>query len=373
LLKSAIERTLPTNYAFEIPKTIWRCREAEAKCVALQFPEGLLIYANAIADIVREFSQCERVIVLADVTYGACCVDDLTAKALGADFLVHYGHSCLVPASVTGPLKSLYVFVEISFDVDHLVGCVEAEFLRKRIGDGVADTKPQKLALAGTIQFATGVERARVLLAEKNEHVVVPQQLPLSAGEVLGCTSPRLPEDVDALVFVADGRFHLESLMIRNPHIPAFRYDPYSKRLTSEKYDTRQLHRLRRRAVAAAANASRVGLVLGALGRQGSPAILRRVRALLSERGIAHFCLILTEVTPDTLKRFDAHVDAWVQVACPRLSVDWGHHFSKPTLSPYEAHVAWGSEAWDDGHYPMDYYARSEKPWTNYFKGDAAK
>ena len=56
--------------------------------------------------------------------------------------------------------------------------------------------------------------------------------------------------------------------------------------------------RLRRRAVAAAANASRVGLVLGALGRQGSPAILRRVRALLSEpRGIAHACLILTEVT----------------------------------------------------------------------------
>ena len=103
--------------------------------MALQFPEGLLIYANAIADIVREFSQCERVIVLADVTYGACCVDDLTAKALGADFLVHYGHSCLVPASVTGPLKSLYVFVEISFDVDHLVGCVEAEFLRRRIGD----------------------------------------------------------------------------------------------------------------------------------------------------------------------------------------------------------------------------------------------
>ena len=72
------------------------------------------------------------------------------------------------------------------------------------------------------------------------------------------------------------------------------------------------------------------------------------------------------------LKRFDADVDAWVQVACPRLSVDWGHHFSKPTLSPYEAHVAWGSESWDDGHYPMDYYERSEKPWTNYFKGDAA-
>ena len=68
--------------------------------------------------------------------------------------------------------------------------------------------------------------------------------------------------------------------------------------------------------MAAAANASRVGLVLGALGRQGLSGHIERVRALLSERGIAHFCLILTEVTPDTLKRFDAHVDAWVQVAC---------------------------------------------------------
>lgn len=31
------------------------------------------------------------VVVLGDVTYGACCVDDLTARAVGADFLVHYG------------------------------------------------------------------------------------------------------------------------------------------------------------------------------------------------------------------------------------------------------------------------------------------
>lgn len=39
--------------------------------------------------------------VLGDVTYGACCVDDFSAKALGAQLLVHYGHSCLVPVDVT--------------------------------------------------------------------------------------------------------------------------------------------------------------------------------------------------------------------------------------------------------------------------------
>ena len=32
---------------------------------------------------------------MSDVTYGACCVDDYSARALGCDFMVHYGHSCL--------------------------------------------------------------------------------------------------------------------------------------------------------------------------------------------------------------------------------------------------------------------------------------
>ena len=27
---------------------------------------------------------------------------------------------------------------------------------------------------------------------------------------------------------------------------------------------------------------------------------------------------------------------SWVQVACPRLSIDWGYAFPKPLLSPYE-------------------------------------
>ena len=49
-------------------------------------------------------------------------MDDLGAKALGADLLVHYGHSCLVPLTAT-EVKCLYVFVEIRVDVSHLVEC----------------------------------------------------------------------------------------------------------------------------------------------------------------------------------------------------------------------------------------------------------
>jgi hypothetical protein len=52
----------------------------------------------------------------------------------------------------------------------------------------------------------------------------LPQARPLSPGEVLGCTAPKVAADCEALVFVADGRFHLEALMIANPTLPAYRW-----------------------------------------------------------------------------------------------------------------------------------------------------
>ena len=38
------------------------------------------------------------------------------------------------------------------------------------------------------------------------------------AGETLGCTAPLLPKgQYDVLIFIADGRFHLEAAMIQIP------------------------------------------------------------------------------------------------------------------------------------------------------------
>ena len=92
---------LPANYNFEIHKIIWRIKsDASIKRVSLQFPEGLLLYACIISDIIQRFGGA-TVMVLGDVTYGACCVDDFTAAKLGTDLLVHFGHSCLVPITAT--------------------------------------------------------------------------------------------------------------------------------------------------------------------------------------------------------------------------------------------------------------------------------
>jgi len=104
--------------------------------VALQFPEGLLIFSCAIADILEEFAKCET-LIMGDVTYGACCVDDLTAKALGATLMVHYGHSCLVPVdAMTQGIKMLYVFVDIQIDLDHFIQTIRFNFpLGEKVGE----------------------------------------------------------------------------------------------------------------------------------------------------------------------------------------------------------------------------------------------
>ncbi|XP_026108452.1 2-(3-amino-3-carboxypropyl)histidine synthase subunit 1-like isoform X2 [Carassius auratus] len=48
-------KALPANYNFEIHKTIWRVRQAKAKRVALQLPEGLQMFACVIADIIERW------------------------------------------------------------------------------------------------------------------------------------------------------------------------------------------------------------------------------------------------------------------------------------------------------------------------------
>lgn len=142
----AAMQSLPSNYNFELPKTIWRLRQMQAKRVALQMPEGLTMFAIQLCDIIERFTEADTVI-MGDVTYGACCVDDFTAKALGVDLLVHYGHSCLIPVDQTEGVKVLYVFVDIKIDAIHLIETVKLNF-----------TKEQQLLFVSTVQFVTTLQ-----------------------------------------------------------------------------------------------------------------------------------------------------------------------------------------------------------------------
>ncbi|BCR88290.1 2-(3-amino-3-carboxypropyl)histidine synthase [Aspergillus chevalieri] len=341
---------LPRNYSFEIPKTIHRIRTLGAKRIALQFPEGLLIFATTISDILTQFCPGTETLIMGDVTYGACCIDDYTARALGCDLLVHYAHSCLIPVDVT-KIKTLYIFVDISIDTSHLLATLERNF-----------QAPKTIATVGTIQFNATLHGLKPVLERAGYKVIIPQITPLSKGEILGCTSPTLAKDeIDLLLYLGDGRFHLESAMIHNPAIPAYRYDPYSRTLSRETYYHDEMHTLRRDAIGSAKSAKKWGIILGALGRQGNPNTMAMIENHLNERGIPFVNLLLSEIFPGKLASMP-DVECWVQIACPRLSIDWGYAFPRPLLTPYEALVALGvRESWDtanNGIYPMDFYAK---------------
>ncbi|XP_010940709.1 uncharacterized protein [Elaeis guineensis] len=330
---NAAAALLPSNYDFEIHKTVHRVVSSAARRVALQLPDGLLMYALPIADILRSSSAAaEDVLVLADPTYGACCLDDFAASALQADLLVHYGHSCLVPVP-SARLPTLYVFVDIRIDVQRLATAVRSAF-----------PPSSKLALAGTVQFVAAVHAAKSILSPEGYDITVPQAKPLSAGEVLGCTAPTIPKSrgVEALVFVADGRFHLEAFMIANPGIRAFRYDPYLGVLVLEQYDHEGMKKARKDAILAAREARNWGVILGTLGRQGNTRVLDRVLEHMDEKGLEYSVVLMSEITPARIALFGDSVDAWVQIACPRLSIDWGEGFTKPLLTAFELEIALG-------------------------------
>lgn len=280
-----------------------------------------------------------------------------------------------------------------------------------------SDSDSCHLAVVGTVQFlaavhglkeslesTTGAEPLRTQLAiaagETSEvplprkpvrwQVTIPQVKPLSPGEILGCTAPRLPAGIDALLYVGDGRFHLESIMIANPNVPAYRYDPYSKKLTLEEYDHTAMLKIRSDSIMeakrslpladqASASQPNWAVVLGTLGRQGSLSVLKTITSSLPLSSTVP--ILLSELSPAKLSILAPHIETFVQTSCPRLSIDWGYAFPRPLLSTYEASVALGKvqSRWqpdaatvaksqverENRDYPMDFYAdESLGAWT---------
>ncbi|GAM25381.1 hypothetical protein SAMD00019534_085560 [Acytostelium subglobosum LB1] len=110
---------------FQIQTSIDTIAKFGFKRVALQLPDSLLWAGRTItAKLVTAAPQC-KVFILGDTSYGNCCVDEVTASHLKADFIIHYGHSCLSPAT---KLPVQYVFGRKQFDVDTFVTCFRNKF-----------------------------------------------------------------------------------------------------------------------------------------------------------------------------------------------------------------------------------------------------
>ncbi|GFS43585.1 diphthamide synthesis DPH2 family protein [Actinidia rufa] len=306
------------------------------------------MYSLVLSDNFSAFATVDTCFVLGDVTYYGACAASTTSPPppFGADFLIHYGHSCLVPIDATA-IPCLYVFVDIG------------------------------------INFAAAIRAAKPKLESAGFRVLVPQSKPLSAGEVLG-TAETIPR--------------IDLIMTK------LWYDPYIGSLFLEEYDHKGMKKSRRNAIVKVREAKNWGIVLGTLGRQGNPRILDRLEKKMREKGMDWTVVLMSELSPTRIALFGESVDAWVQIACPRLSIDWGDAFVKPLLTPFEVEIAlgdlpgwWEREPVEDSNfgckdgldcsgsesccackngdvkekgettvdYPMDYYAQDGGEWNS--------
>jgi diphthamide biosynthesis protein 2 len=102
--RTTIERTIEApkmkaddlDNFYEIERTCQRILEGGYQRIALQFPDELLADSAIVSSKLRERTG-QSTFILADTSYGSCCVDEVAAEHVDADFIVHYGRSCLSP------------------------------------------------------------------------------------------------------------------------------------------------------------------------------------------------------------------------------------------------------------------------------------
>lgn len=99
------------------------------KQIALQFPDSLLPQASQIASQLKTLTQAS-VFVLADTTFGSCCIDEIAAEHCQADLIVHYGQACLSPTTGRVPVHFVFDRVPVQ-SIDGIVQVVEREVEQK--------------------------------------------------------------------------------------------------------------------------------------------------------------------------------------------------------------------------------------------------
>ncbi|GAA5893300.1 hypothetical protein JCM6882_007998 [Rhodosporidiobolus microsporus] len=107
---SLSEGAVSLEEAYEVDLTVREIEEGGYLRIGLQFADEQLHDSVQVFLALRDRLGKERELyILADTTYGSCCVDEVAAQHVDADFIVHYGHTCLSP---TARLPVLYILTK---------------------------------------------------------------------------------------------------------------------------------------------------------------------------------------------------------------------------------------------------------------------
>lgn len=321
------------DFDFEEERIKQEIKRFGAKRVLLQMPEGLKPKAPTIAKIIE---SCGALAVIsADPCYGACDLAVAEAQDLEADLIVHFGHASFLKKS---PVPTLYVEARAGVSVEAAV--LAALPLLRDYG---------KIGLAASVQHLDKLNQAKQILEEAGKMVAVgdSKQVPY-AGQALGCNYSNvtvIADEVDAFLFLGGGLFHALGIALSTAK-PTIIADPYDNRAFSVNEEAQRMVKQRFASIQQAKTAKAFGVFVGLKPGQKHLDAAMKVKAQAQKHGLEAFLLAAREVTPETLLEFPT-IDAYVNTACPRISMEAPGKFGKPVLTVNEFLVVIGEVSWE--------------------------
>ena len=291
--------------------------------VSLNGPDGILPQVQETAmRITKKFGI--PAYILADTTWGTCDLNTNGAKVLGSEIQFNIGHT-INTESLEKNLVLIDAFDDVEFD-SVAKKCTEL-------------LKGKTISLVTDSQHLHQVDKVEKSLTESGINVKIGKgKGQLNDGQVFGCEfypASDLKKEVDAYVFLGQSNFHAAGIAL-STNLPTYVLDPYFNEVREVTEFAQQLKKKATLAIYKAVDAKSFGVIVGLKEGQLSKVFALKIKKELEKEGKEVQLFALTDITNDRLRNLKG-IDAFIQVACPRISTD--NQFDKPVLSTPQANA----------------------------------
>ena len=298
-------------------------RSKRPASVSLNGPDGILpqIQRTAI-NISNKFGI--PAYVLADTTWGTCDLNSNAGKVLGTGIQFNIGHT-INTNSIEKNVILIDAFDDIEFD------CIAEKCAKILFGKTVG--------LVTDSQHLHQMDKVKQILTKNGVKVKIGKGGgQLNDGQVFGCEfypAAKIKEEVDSYVFLGQSNFHASGIAL-STNMPTYVLDPYFNEVREVTEFAQKLKKKATLAIYKAAEANSFGIIVGLKEGQLSKLFALKFKKELEKEGKKVQLFALTDITSERLNNLKG-IDAFIQVACPRISTD--NQFDKPVLSSPQANA----------------------------------
>ncbi len=289
--------------------------------ILLQFPEGLKQEAMKHAKELEK--QGNEVFISASPTFGACDLALDEMRNIGADKLIHFGHA---------------EFHHVKENVEYVPYFVDAP--TTLLPESLEVLKDHNtISIVTTIQHIHQLDSVKRFYEEHGKRVMIgkPYGFAKNNGQILGCdigSAASVDKDVDAHVYFGGGMFHPLGALL-NTTKPFFVIEPFENKIERiDKY--REIYRKRSKGkIMRALKAKGIGILVSTKNGQHNMNLANIIKKKAEEAGLSAEILVANTFDFMSLSNM-LEFDAFVNTACPRVSIDDIERTRAPLLSANE-------------------------------------